>query len=99
MSDKYDSYDAAMERDLADSSAAATDVMDALVAENQRLRDIEQKARAFVATTSYYRQTKDSQPEFEALAFALVALDGTPSEIVPLLDADLNPINREDDHA
>jgi hypothetical protein len=25
--------------------------------------------------------------------------DGTPSEIVPLLDADLNPINREDDHA
>jgi hypothetical protein len=48
------------------------DALDALVAENQQLRDIEDKARAFVATTSYYVQHSASRPEFEALAFALV---------------------------
>jgi hypothetical protein len=66
------------------------DVLDALLedrskllAENQQLRNIENKARAFVATTSYYVQHSASRPEFEALAFALVdraALAGTPSE-------------------
>jgi hypothetical protein len=40
--------------------------------ENQQLRDIEEKAQAFVATTTYWRQRVVSRPAFEALAFALL---------------------------
>ena len=45
-----------------------------LLAENRRLRDALDKGREFVATTSYFRQRKESRPEFEAFAFALLDL-------------------------
>lgn len=67
---------------LTDELARRRETLLVTRAEIQRLRDIVDKARAFVATTSYYVQHSASRPEFEALAFALLdaALDGTPSE-------------------
>jgi hypothetical protein len=39
------------------------------------LLQVAEAARAFVATTSVFRQPKDSRPEFEALARALIDLE------------------------
>jgi hypothetical protein len=54
----------------------ATEIFQALPA----LLAIARAAEAFVATTSYFRQPKDAQPEFEAL---VVALNGVTDEAQP----------------
>lgn len=48
------------------------------------LHEVVQAAREFVATTSYYRQRKESRAEFERLAFALL----NPKLPKPLSPAD-----------
>ena len=50
--------------------------------------EIVQAAREFVSTTSFYRQRKESRPEFERLAFALLALrDAEAKNMEVALDA------------
>lgn len=52
------------------------------------VQEIVEAAREFVATTSYYRQRKESRAEFERLAYALLALrDDEAKRLEAALDA------------
>jgi len=54
--------------------ARALAALVALVGRVEQLENVEKAARAFVATTSSFRQPHSSRPEFTDLALALVSV-------------------------